>query len=293
MWFGSVLRMPEPANASPIGIAEAALRTRRGLGPLTALIAITVLLATGAVNTWAQDAAPTTQPAPVIDERADALLHQACDLLASATQFTFEAHCLSDQVLPSGQKVQFARNEQVAVRRPGMIRASIQGDLDSVEFWCDGKRCGLYDKDSNTHSTADAPPTIDAVLDGLADKYGIAVPLADVLISDPYKSLMSRARSGVYLGTGRVFDTMCHHLAYRQDGIDWEIWIDAGPQPLICKLVITYTDSPACPQYMAFFSKWDLNATLPGDQFAFIVPAGATEIPFAPSQPPAAPNAKP
>jgi hypothetical protein len=290
MWIRSLMRMWESVEVMFFRIDLAAARSLRGLKGLIVLIAVTVGLAAGAGGTWAQDATPTTEPHPAIDEKADTLLHQACDLLASAKQFTFDAHCLTDQILPSGQKVQFARNQQVAVRRPGMIRASIEGDLDSVEFWYDSKHFGLYDKNSNTQSTTDAPPTIDAMLDVLADKYQVAFPLADLLVSDPYKSLMSRARSGVYLGTGHVFDTICHHLAFRQDEIDWEIWIDAGPQPLLRKLVITYTDSPACPQYTAFFSKWDLSASLPDDQFVFAVPAGAKEVPLAAIQPVSAPK---
>src|SRR5215213_1429083 len=84
-------------------------------------------------------------PTPVIaqqsiDPNADALLKKMTGALAAAQNFSFESHSIADQVMPNGQKVQYARNQTVAVRRPDKIRASVKGDTDDLEFVYDGKQ---------------------------------------------------------------------------------------------------------------------------------------------------------
>src|SRR5271169_5057319 len=92
---------------------------------------IAMALATS-VLTWAEvveaqniPAAPSTLPQatntapPAVAERADQLLKQMSDYIGSAEQFTFHADISFDHVLPSGQKLQFAATEDVALQRPG------------------------------------------------------------------------------------------------------------------------------------------------------------------------------
>ena len=51
----------------------------------------------------------------------------------------------------------------------------------------------------------------------------------------------------------------CHHLAFAQEHVDWQVWIEDGAQPLVRKFVITYKDEPGAPQYTAIFFDWKLN----------------------------------
>jgi hypothetical protein len=39
-------------------------------------------------------------------------------------------------------------------------------------------------------------------------------------------------QSGTYVGLHNVGKVKCHHLAFRQRMLDWQIWIEAGDQPL-------------------------------------------------------------
>jgi hypothetical protein len=132
------------------------------------------------------------------------------------------------------------------------------------------------------------PASIDDTLDTLAGKYGMALPLADLVFADPYKGLTENVRSSQYLGTGYVFDTKCHHLAFRQAAIDWQIWVEEGSKPLPRKIVITFKESPGHPQYTAFLSNWNLDAKIADGSFSFTPPAGAKQVDFAPTTQPAA-----
>jgi hypothetical protein len=226
-------------------------------------------------------AAAIAQPNGV-EQDADAILKKMGQTLSAAKVFSFEAHAMNDQIMPDGQKVQFARNTKVTVRRPDRISADLVGDVEDLSFRYDGKHVVLFNHKANAWGQTDTPThTIDETMDMLADKYGMTIPLADLLLGDPYASLTERVRSGRNLGISYVFDVKCHHLAFRQEGIDWQIWVEDGAQPVPRKVVITYKDSPGYPNYTAFLSKWNLKADAPDSSFTFTPPAGAKQIDFA------------
>ena len=88
----------------------------------------------------------------------------------------------------------------------------------------------------------------------------------------------------------------CHHLAFSQEDIDWQIWIDAGPQPLPRKIVITYAEEPGAPQYTATIKRWSLDPKFTDELFHFVPPEGATKLtgdaPAAASSPTASATAR-
>lgn len=233
------------------------------------------------------------EPPSSIDPKADAALKRMGSLLSGAKTFSFKSHSTIDQSLDNGQAVQVARNQRVVVRRPDRLAAVIDADLEDLNYWYDGKRVTVLNRRDNAYSSIDAPPTIDATLDMLAKKYGLVVPLADLLFDDPYQSLMTSARAGVYIGTGYVFETKCDHLAFRQPGVDWQIWIEQGDKPVPRKVVITYKELPARPQYTSYLSDWNLNADVKDEQFVPKIPQDAKKVEFGPTPPPTRADAKP
>ena len=241
------------------------------------------VLLSAALTAWAQQPAPQPPPSqgrrPAIDAKADAMLREMSRTLAAAKGFSFASHSIADHILPSGQKVQFARNQKVTVRRPDRFRATVSGDTEHLDVVYDGKRVTLLNVGENRYSVADAKASIDQTLDMLAEEYGMALPLADLVFADPYKTLIEHVRSGEDLGVGYVFETKCRHLAFRQDTVDWQIWIDETSK-LPRKIVITYKEQPAHPEFTAFLNDWDLSAKVAEGQFTFTPPAGATKAPL-------------
>jgi hypothetical protein len=55
---------------------------------------------------------------PIIDPQVNKLLREMGEYLKDAQQFSFQAEITFDDVLPSGQKIQFGATEDVAVRLP-------------------------------------------------------------------------------------------------------------------------------------------------------------------------------
>jgi hypothetical protein len=235
----------------------------------------------------AQDKEPATTPpaaanagAPVVAESADRLIKQMSDYIGSAGQFTFHADINLDHVLPSGQKLQYAATEDVALERRGRLYIEWHSDLGDRQFWYDGSSITLYDPAQPFYATAAAPPEIDSMLDKLLPETDFAPPLADFLYHDPYRSVRGRLQYGIYLGLNDVGGRSCHTLAFVEQDIDWQIWIDAGPQLTPCKLVITYKTQPMQPQFAAIFTDWDFAPRIAEPVFTPDLPPGTQKIPF-------------
>lgn len=218
--------------------------------------------------------------APVVDKQADALLRKMSETLAKAKRFKLHAEITFDDVLPSGQKIQYAGAMEAFVRRPDRLYVAYQDDLSAKEFWYDGKTATLVDLSHNVYSAVKAASRIDAALDGLVAEYGLTLPLADLAHSDPYERMMKQVRYGLDLGTHDVGGMACRHLAFVQKNADWQIWIREGSPVLPCKVVITYKTLPGAPQYAAVFTGWDLEADLPDKEFKAVIPGDAQRIQF-------------
>jgi len=155
-------------------------------------------------------AAQTAQPAaaapaattatPVVVEQADRLLRQMGEYLGSADQFTFHADILFDHVLPSGQKLQFAASEDVALQRPDRLYVEWSSDLGDRQFWYDGKTVTLYDPTTPFYASEAAPADIDAMLQRVDTQLGFTPPLSDLLYQDPYAACAAICSTGSISG---------------------------------------------------------------------------------------------
>jgi hypothetical protein len=223
----------------------------------------------------------TAMPAPQVAEAADRLLKQMGAYVGSADQFTFRAAITFDHVLPSGQKVQFAANENVALQRPDRLYVEWTGDLGDRQFWYDGKKVTIYDSDTIFYGTDTAPPAIDGMLDKLVNQLNFTPPLVDFLYSDPYKSLRGAIQYGFSTGETQINGRSCQGFAFVEKHIDWQMWVDTGPQLVPCKLVITYKNNQSFPQFSAVFSDWNFAPRIAPSLFTPDMPAGMQAISFA------------
>jgi hypothetical protein len=212
--------------------------------------------------------------------RADQKLRQMGDYLKSAQEFTFRADVVYDTVLEDGQKIQFGLALNVAVRRPDLLHAEIVGDEYHRVVVIDGAKATVYDAKANTYASIDVTGNLDEVLDYSYEKYGISVPVADLVYSDPYRTLIDQVVSGYLIGIHNVGDIRSQHLVFSQASIDWQVWIEDGARPVPRKLVITYKDEPGSPQYSATLSKWTFQPRTSDHFFEFEAPPGADEIEF-------------
>ena len=224
-------------------------------------------------------ASPPSTPRPRnVEARADQELKKMGDFLAKLPHFALEAEETFDEI-PDGQlRRQLTNVRRIAVERPNRLAADATGDTLNRASWYDGRTVTVLDKEHNVYATLEAAGTIDATLDKLQDEYGVVLPLVDLLYSDPYAVLMEGVTYGRYLGIHQAAGVACHHLAFSQDTIEWQIWIDAGEKPLPRKLVISYVQEPGEPQYSATIRRFTREAKVPEGLFTFEAPEGAQKI---------------
>lgn len=222
----------------------------------------------------------TSSAMRVVAEQADLLLQQMAEYVGSAQQLTFHADITFDHVLPSGQKLQFSAAEDVVLRRPGGLYVEWKGDLGDRQFWYDGKSVTLYDPSKPFYASEAAPAELDNTLEKLLPQLHFSPPLSDLLYSNPYQEIRGDIQYGFDLGTNQINGRSCRTLAFVGKDIDWQIWIDSGPQLVPCKLVITYRSLPSQPQFSATFADWDFDPRIAGPVFTPQLPAGTEKISF-------------
>jgi hypothetical protein len=224
--------------------------------------------------TSATPAAPAAQA--VIEPEAIAALKRSSEFLQTLKSFNIRVEASTDEVLDSGQKVQFGSFANISVVRPNRLRADVIDDQKQREFYYDGKTLTVYGKVVNYYASVSAPKTIKEMLAFAESKYGLEWPLADLLAPE---SLAENVKSAFSVGQGRVGGVLCEHYAFRQDEVDWQIWIQTGNKPLPRKIVITSKNEEGSPQYEAVLS-WKLSPRLGDRVFRFVPPKGASKIVF-------------
>jgi hypothetical protein len=217
---------------------------------------------------------------PAISPEALRLLGDMSDYLKAAPQLSFHADITHDDLLPTGQKLQLGATYEAAIRRPDRVFTDYSGDVDRRRLWYDGTTITLYDPVLDVYATESAKSTIDATVQHLITQLGFTPPLSDLMTSDPGATLRKNVAFGFVVGTTQIDGALCHHLAFVEPTIDWQIWIEDGIRPVPRKLLITYKKLPGAPQFSAVLSDWDLATRPPDSLFTAQTPPTASRISF-------------
>jgi hypothetical protein len=236
--------------------------------------AATLALALG-ISPWTVEAKPAK---PAVDPEAMESLRKMGAFLRDQQKFSVRAAMTTDDLLPSGQKVQFEETAELMVRRPDRLRADIRGDRRDERLYYDGKTFTIFGQRLGYYASFDAPPTL-AELKGVLEKRGIDLPLADLFYWGSDQDKSGEITAATVVGTSTVEGTACNHYAFRQKDVDWELWVEQGQQPLPRKIVITTASEKTRPQHSMVLT-WDLSPQLGDDLFTFVPPPQAHRIDF-------------
>ena len=237
-------------------------------------------------------AAPAAAPASGIDPDAMAALDKMGAELRSHTNFDMKADITNEDVLNDGQKLQYAGTVEVEARRPDRFKLSLVSDLRDREIFYDGKTVTVFSPRLGYYASFDAPPTIAQTLRVATEKYGVELPLADLFTWGTDKSLEARVKSAFFVRPEHINGQLCNHYAFRQEKVDWQIWIQQNGPALPCKLVITNRVDASAPQYTSEMH-WTFPTTIADDTFSFAPPANARKIVMATLIPSDVKGAKP
>ena len=233
---------------------------------------------TAGVAERAVPAAPAPAGADAVERDASAIaaLERMGGYLRGLTTFQIRGETSRDEVLDDGQSVEFGAVVDMIVQRPNRIRAEVTSDRKHRLYFGDGKTFSVWARRMNYYATIPAPATLRELADMLADKYDLELPLVDLFYWGERKSL-DEIRGASDIGASQVDGVTCEHYAFRQEGADWQVWIQQGDYPLPRKLVIRTTTDPARPQYTATLA-WNLAPSYDDTAFTFVPPKDAKRI---------------
>jgi hypothetical protein len=252
---------------------------RRGLRHSLAAGLLAIALPVGAQQ------APAPAPAAAADKaeinpKAIAALKEMGAHLRTLKSFTIVADTTVDEVLTTGQKIQFPGTLTYRVLMPNRLKAELRNELKHRDFFFDGKSFTQFAPRLKYYASVPAPGTIAELLQAADAKLGVQIPLADLFLWGTDRSGIEDITAAAYVGPGRIGGVDCDHYAFRQTGVDWQVWIAQGKRPLPCRLIVTTTEEPSQPQYAATL-KWDTTTAVPASTFTFTPPAGAKRIDIA------------
>jgi hypothetical protein len=214
-----------------------------------------------------------------IDPDAMEALNKMGTYLRGLKAFQVDSATTNDDVLDDGEIITDTRSNTLLAVRPNLLLAELKGDDRNTFLFYDGKNFTVYGKLTNFYATVPAPPTIGELVDKVDSEYGIEIPLVDLFKWGTDESTIKKITSAIDVGPSTVQGITCEHYAFRQEGIDWQIWIQLGDFPLPRKYVIRTLTDDARPEHTSTLV-WNLAPSYNEAAFTFDPPPDAERIPL-------------
>jgi hypothetical protein len=213
-------------------------------------------------------------PPPATNSAGQALavLQRTCDFLGSVTSFTAQVDVTIDRYLESGDKVPTSSRRTIRVQQPDHAAADVVGAKENQRMVYNGKTWTAIDRLNAKHFSIGTLPRLEDALPDLRQKRKVNMPFGDLLQRDAFDTLSIGVKSAEYVGVQDLNGTPCHHVAFTQDKVDWELWVKTGDQPLPMKLVASYKTAPKTPRFTWICAKWEINQPQPPGAFAVELP---------------------
>jgi hypothetical protein len=239
--------------------------SRRNSIPI-ALTAVALLL--GAAACGARD--PQTDAEKLargreIVERMDAKL-------AGAKAFSVHTSEARTQVRPSGRSEEVKTARDIIVRRPDRLHFKVAGGQDA-EAWYDGVGLTLALHKQKVFGQSRMPETLDRALDAIQERYGVSLPIGDLLYSSPAKALLTDSTQGGWAGRETLNGVATDHVAFTDRGVEWALWVPSAGDPVPTRLVATFPHNKRLRHVDVTFSSWNFSPEAPDKVFDASVPA--------------------
>jgi hypothetical protein len=225
--------------------------------------------------------APSPSSVNSVAPEAVSAVERMGEFLASTRAFSVHAETSTDEVLAGGAKIQYLGSIDMTVRWPDRLRVTFQRDgRNPQEYFYDGSTLTVWFPVRRYWASIPAPGNIPDLIELMRQKYGLELPLQDLLLEATKKQLLQGIEAGIVVGPSRVAGVECEHLGFHEADVDWQIWIASGEQPLPRKFLITTLGEATQPQHGELLT-WDLSPKIDEGTFTFVPPAGAERIVFA------------
>lgn len=241
-----------------------------------AMLALGVFALSATVSTEVR-----AQP-PAVDPAATQILKRMTDYLGGLQQFSVHTQNTVEDVLASGHRVDYDISADVIISRPNKLRSERKGDLIDQKFYYDGKTLTLYNPSDNVYATVPAPGTFRETFRFLYESLGFIFPISDLVYPDAFPLLMQDVTYAAVVGKSVIGGVKCDHLLFSRPGVDFQVWVADGGQPLPRKYAVTDTGTPALLSITSVLSDWNVAPGAADARFTFTPPQGVQRISFLP-----------
>ena len=197
------------------------------------------------------------------------------DTLAGARQLSFATTEVLEVVEPNGDKRPLRFSRKVTLRRPDGLLFELHGSEGTkleVTAYYDGRTVSLRDDVLDVWAQAEVPASVDEMLDDVARRFSLPVPVADVLYDSPYDALIGGIAQGGFVARSSVDGVECVELVYADDLVEVRVWILDTGQALPRRLEILYKQAPSMPTSQMNFTSWNLDAAVADETFTIEPP---------------------
>ena len=255
------------------------LHTKLGFSGAVCLTFIVLVLGSGC----RQDDGPPVAFTAAPDEQGplapEELLTQMAAFMAAHDDYSFEALVTYQSLQESGQTLHFDLNQRVAVSQPDrLFWRTLNDDASSDTAWYSAGQFSMLKHPDDIYGQIDVPATIPEMIDVVTNDYGLVVPFSDLLASGGESVFLRDLQSSEYQGLAWVEGAWSHHLALRNELVDFELWVHAVGDPIPRILAITWKLEEGQPNYLARFREWNFSPTFDESQFEFEAPSDAERI---------------
>ena len=252
-------------------IAVSARKAQQQFKDKVSAFATTLVLAMALVGV-----APMASAASADD--AKAILKSMSDYVGSqqAIDLTFDSDI--EVITPNLEKLQFASSGELSLNRPNQLRARRTGGYADVSLYFDGKVASVHGHNLNAFASFEAPGSIDQLIHALRDGHGVALPGADLLLSNSHEVLLADVIDARHIGRGVIDGVECEHLAFRNFDTDWQLWVEVGERAIPRKLVVTSKTINSAPQYTLRIKSWKSGEKHAKSFFTFEPTKGMTQL---------------
>ena len=222
-----------------------------------------------------------TAKAPQLEPKALEILKAMSAKLASAKTIGFTVTTAFDQPGVNNQPILYGTKSEVALARPNRFAVVTLGDGPRSAFYYNGKDMVVALPDQNLVAVADAPGSVEDMLEQAFVKAGIYFPWVDLIVANPYAEIEKGLKTAFYIGQSKIIgNTVTDMVAFQNENVMVQMWIGAKDR-LPRMVAIVPVEAGQRGRQMLQFANWTLDKSIPSARFESKERKTARKIDFA------------
>jgi hypothetical protein len=229
------------------------------------------------IGLWAAGWLSVASAQEAIEADASKILTSMSQFLGGLEKFSASYDTDFDIIMPNGQKLKLAASGNMLVNRPGQFAITRTGTVADVIFNLDNGILTVHGLKLDGYVQFSAK-TIDEAITRVREDVGFSAPGADMISAKPFDMDLTDIVSGRHIGMTTIGGETVHHLAFRGNQLDWQLWVKDGDEPFPLKYVITSKLQAGAPEYSLRLTDWNSNPDISEKSFTFTPSATAKKL---------------